>query len=157
MGGVTTRNMYWNLDDWLTVLHRSITLVNFQLDAQNSYLFIYIIHLLKSSTCFEHCPAHFQEVYVVIVYMQPLVLRIKVKDVQKYNKLYIIASCCTIISTKFKFLSSSASSPVRHSHCPNLQTVLNIFLYKRPTGLEFSHKTSSASELISNAALFGRR
>jgi len=28
---------------------------------------------LKSSTCFEHCPAHLQEVYVVIVYMQPLV------------------------------------------------------------------------------------
>jgi hypothetical protein len=28
------------LDDWLTA-HRSITLVNFQLDAQNSYLFIY--------------------------------------------------------------------------------------------------------------------
>jgi hypothetical protein len=30
----------WNLDDWLTV-HRSITLVNFQIDAQNSYLFVY--------------------------------------------------------------------------------------------------------------------
>ena len=43
-----------------------------QLDAQNSYLDI--IHLLKSSTCFEHYPAHLQEVYVVIVYMQPLVL-----------------------------------------------------------------------------------
>ena len=28
------------LDDWLTV-HPSITLVKFQLDAQNSYLFIY--------------------------------------------------------------------------------------------------------------------
>jgi hypothetical protein len=28
-----------DLDDWLTVLHRSITLVDFQLDAQNSYLF----------------------------------------------------------------------------------------------------------------------
>ena len=39
------------------------------------FLFIYlqIIHLLKSSTCFEHYPAHLQEVYVVIVYMQPLV------------------------------------------------------------------------------------
>jgi len=57
-----------DLDDWLTV-HRSITLVNFQLDAQNSYLFIYTIHLLQSSTCFEHCSAHLQEVYVVIVYM----------------------------------------------------------------------------------------
>ena len=29
-----------DLDDWLTV-HRSITLVNLQLDAQNYYLFIY--------------------------------------------------------------------------------------------------------------------
>jgi hypothetical protein len=32
------------LDDWLAV-HRSITLVNFKLDAQNS-LFLYKIHLL---------------------------------------------------------------------------------------------------------------
>jgi hypothetical protein len=30
-----------NLDDWLTV-HCSIILVDLQLDAQNSYLFIYI-------------------------------------------------------------------------------------------------------------------
>jgi len=44
-------------------------LVNFQLDAQNSYLFTSKIHLLKSSTCFEHYPAHLREVYVVIVYM----------------------------------------------------------------------------------------
>jgi hypothetical protein len=29
-----------NLDDWLTV-HHSVTLVDLQLDAQNSYLFIY--------------------------------------------------------------------------------------------------------------------
>jgi len=29
----------FHLDDWLT-MHHSITLVNFQLDAQNSYLFI---------------------------------------------------------------------------------------------------------------------
>ena len=36
-GRETTGNM--NLDDWL-IVHYSITLVNFQLDAQNSYLFI---------------------------------------------------------------------------------------------------------------------
>ena len=36
-------------------------------------IYLHIIHLLKFSTCFEHCPAHLQEVYVVIVYMQPLV------------------------------------------------------------------------------------
>jgi len=63
-------------------------------------IYLHIIHLLKSSTCFEHCPAHLQEVYVVIVYMQPLGLEIKVKDIQKYNKLHIVASCWTIIGTK---------------------------------------------------------
>ena len=57
-----------NLDDWLRV-HRSIALINFQLDAQNSlfiylyiYIYIYKIHLLKSCTCFEQYAAHLQEV-----------------------------------------------------------------------------------------------
>jgi len=36
-------------------------------------IYLHIIHLLKSSTCFEHYPAQIQEVYVVIVYLQPLV------------------------------------------------------------------------------------
>jgi len=36
-------------------------------------IYLYIIHLLKSSTCFKHYPAHLQEVYIIIVYMQPLV------------------------------------------------------------------------------------
>ena len=36
-------------------------------------IYLDIIHLLKLSTCFEHYPAHLQEVYVVIVYMQSLV------------------------------------------------------------------------------------
>jgi len=44
-----------NLDDWLTV-HRSITLVDFQLDAQNSYLFIYnkfikILYIFRALPC----------------------------------------------------------------------------------------------------------
>jgi len=34
------KNRRPDLDDWLTA-HRSITLVDFQLDAQNSYLFTY--------------------------------------------------------------------------------------------------------------------
>jgi len=50
-----------NLDNWLTV-HRSLTLVNFQLDAQNSLFCLYITHLLKSSTYFEQYAAHLQEV-----------------------------------------------------------------------------------------------
>ena len=72
------------LDDWLT-MHRSITLVDLHLDAQNSYLFTY--NLLKSSTCFEHYPAHLQDVYVVIVYMQPLVSSLCIKS--EINQGYI--------------------------------------------------------------------
>jgi len=41
---------------------------------------LYIIHLLKSSTCFEHYPAHRQEVYIVIVCMQPLVSSLSAGD-----------------------------------------------------------------------------
>jgi len=42
-------------DDWLTV-HRSITLVDLQLDAQNSYLFAYntfikILHMFRALPC----------------------------------------------------------------------------------------------------------
>jgi hypothetical protein len=44
-----------NLDDCLTV-HRSITLVDFQLDAQNSYLCIYntfikILYMFRALSC----------------------------------------------------------------------------------------------------------
>ena len=43
------------LDDWLTV-HRSITLVDFQLDVQNSYLFVYntfikILYIFRALLC----------------------------------------------------------------------------------------------------------
>jgi len=43
------------LNDWLTV-HRSITLVDLQLDAQNSYLFIYntfikILYMFRALLC----------------------------------------------------------------------------------------------------------
>jgi hypothetical protein len=43
-------------------------------------IYLYIIHLLNSSTCFEHYLAHLQEVYVVIVYMQPLVSSLSAGD-----------------------------------------------------------------------------
>jgi hypothetical protein len=44
------------LDDWLTVLHRSITLVDPQLDAKNSYLFTYntfikILYMFRALPC----------------------------------------------------------------------------------------------------------
>jgi len=48
-------------------------LVVFQLDAQNSYLFTYNTFLKILYMFREHCPVHLQEVYVVIVYIQPLV------------------------------------------------------------------------------------
>jgi len=43
-------------------------------------IYLHIIHLLKSSTCFEHHPAHLQEVYVIIVYMQSLVSSLSAGD-----------------------------------------------------------------------------
>jgi hypothetical protein len=47
--------LFVNLDDQLSV-HRSITLVNFQLNAQNSYLFIYnifikILYMFRALPC----------------------------------------------------------------------------------------------------------
>jgi len=47
-------------------------------------IYLYIIHLLKSSTCFENYPAHLQ-VYVVIVYMQPLVSSLSAGDCPVYR------------------------------------------------------------------------
>ena len=43
-------------------------------------VYLHIIYLLKSSTCFEHYPVHLQEVYVVIVYIQPLVSSLTAGD-----------------------------------------------------------------------------
>jgi len=67
-------------------MHRSMTLVNFQLDAQ-ILIYLHIIHLLKSSTCFKHYPVHLQEVYVVIVYMQPLVSSLCKSELSKITVL----------------------------------------------------------------------
>jgi hypothetical protein len=65
-------------DDWLTV-HCSITLVDLQLDTQNSYLFTYNT-FIKILYMFRHFPAHLREVYVVTVYMQPLVSLLSADD-----------------------------------------------------------------------------
>ena len=43
-------------------------------------IYLHIIHLLKSCTCFKHYPAHLQEVYAVIVYMRPLVSSLSASD-----------------------------------------------------------------------------
>jgi hypothetical protein len=52
---VNWKQNHINLDDWLTV-HRSITLANFQLDAQNFYLFTYntfikILYMFRALPC----------------------------------------------------------------------------------------------------------
>jgi hypothetical protein len=55
-------------------------------------IYLYITYLLKSSTYFEHYPAHLQEVYVLIVYMQPLVSSLSAGDclVHRVRKLSFI-------------------------------------------------------------------
>jgi hypothetical protein len=53
-----TEHLTVNLDDWLMV-HHSITLVDLQLDAQNSYLFMYntfikILYVFRACDCPVH-------------------------------------------------------------------------------------------------------
>ena len=53
---VTEATFLENLDDWLTVLHRSKTLVDLQIVAQNSYLFTYntfikILYMFRALPC----------------------------------------------------------------------------------------------------------
>ena len=64
---------------FLLFFHNSFSLFDLQLHAQ-ILIYLHIIHSLKSSTCFEHYPAHLQEVYIVIVYMQPLVSSLSADD-----------------------------------------------------------------------------
>jgi hypothetical protein len=77
---------------WATV---PFTLVDLQLDVQNSYLFTYNTHSLKSSTCFDHYPAHLQEAYVVTVYVQPLVSSRSAGD-RLVHRLRKIMLWCTV-------------------------------------------------------------
>jgi hypothetical protein len=71
-------NVAAKLDDWLTI-HRTITLVNFQLDTQNSYLFIYtsntfikILYMFRAVRCSSSGG--------LIVYMQHLISSLSVGD-----------------------------------------------------------------------------
>jgi len=90
ISGTEIETFYVHLGDWLTV-HRSITLFDLQLEAQNSYLFTYNT-FIKSSTCFEPYPAHLQEVYVVIVYMQPLVSSLSAESDDTRGCIYTITT-----------------------------------------------------------------
>ena len=58
-------------------------------------IYLYIIHLLKSSTCFEHYPAHLREVCVVTVYIQPLVSSLSAGDcpVPRLRKNFFLNRC----------------------------------------------------------------
>jgi hypothetical protein len=83
------------VDDWLTALHRSITLVNFQLDAQNSYLFIYNT-FIKILYMLQALPLSSSGGYVVIVYMQPLASSLSTGDSSVYrlrNKSLFLNRC----------------------------------------------------------------
>ena len=67
----------------------TVILVDLQLDAK-ILVYLHIIHSLKSSTFFEHYPAHLQEIYVVIVYMQRLVCNAKqARQIYQYEKIKI--------------------------------------------------------------------
>jgi hypothetical protein len=58
-------------------------------------VYLHIIHLLNSSTCFEHYPAHLQEVCIVIVYMQPVVSSLSAGDclVHWLRKKFLLNRC----------------------------------------------------------------
>jgi hypothetical protein len=51
-------------------------------------IYLNIIHLLKSSICFEHYSAHLQEVYVVIVYRVSQEEGAKLRESVPYVKIY---------------------------------------------------------------------
>jgi len=80
-------------------------------------IYLYIIHLLKSSTCFEHYPAHLHEVYVVIVYMQPPVSSLSAGD------------CLVHRLRKSSFLTGVQDS---HLHRVTIQEAAYIQLRRRP-------------------------
>ena len=68
-----------HLDDWLTV-HHSITLTDLQLDAQNSYLFIYntftkTLYMFRALPCSSSGGLHRNRIY-----MQPLVASLSAGD-----------------------------------------------------------------------------
>jgi hypothetical protein len=64
---------------FLLFFRNSFSLFDLQLHAQ-ILIYLHIIHSLQSSTCFEDYPAHLQEVYVITVYMQPLVSSLSAGD-----------------------------------------------------------------------------
>jgi hypothetical protein len=71
------------------------------------FIYLYTIHLLKSSTCFEHYRVHLQD-YAVIVYMQPLVSSLSAVDcpVHRLRRHTVNHSLCWIEFSHSTILSS---------------------------------------------------
>ena len=71
--------------------------------------YLRIIYLLKSSTCFEHYPAHLQEVYVATVYIQPLISAFPAGDCLVPQPATHLAHEFTIKTRRRKGLSEAVS------------------------------------------------
>ena len=102
------------LDEWLTVLHRSITLFDLQLDAQNSYLFTYntfikILYMFRALPCSSSRGLHRN-----CIYMQPLVLSLSAGDclvhrlgilfIIFYVKSYFLCTCALCVHNDWQLL-----------------------------------------------------
>ena len=86
---------YEYLDDWLTVLHRGITLVDLQLDAQNSYLFtnntfIKILYMFRTLPCSSSGGLRRN-----CIYMQPLVSSLSAGDCRVHRIRKVFLNRCT--------------------------------------------------------------
>ena len=90
-------------------------------------IYLHIIHLLKSSTYFEHYSAHLQEDYVVIVYMQPLVSSLSAGDCL----VHLLRKNCLVnrLRKKSSFLTGAQDSHLQRVTIPE---VAYIQLRRRP-------------------------
>jgi hypothetical protein len=81
-------------------------------------IYLHIIHLLKSSTCFEHYPAHLQEIYDVIMYVYIYIY------IYIYTHSFVIVTLCRWLSCApvkkelymFRALPCSSSGDLRRNY-----------------------------------------
>jgi hypothetical protein len=87
-------------------------------------IYLYIMHLLKSCACFEHYPAHLQELYVVTVHMQHLVSSLSAGDCPVYRlkkKLECFLNRCTRHSSAESDDTRGCIYRVSQEECARLQ------------------------------------
>jgi hypothetical protein len=112
-------------------------------------IYLHIIHLLKSSTCFEHYSAHLQEVYIVTVYMQPPVSLLSAGGCRVHRlrkKLFFLSWCigqppaesddtggCIYTVTAIVYVQPPVSS-LSAGVCPVHRLRKNLFFLNRWTG-----------------------